>query len=232
MLAASILGLMPTGINVAVWHSLWAVEHLKYWKEENADRAAMLRMSRRDLGIGYVLSAVLGVMLLSLGAVLLRPRGLVPNGVDVALTISEIYTEILGAWMFPVFMIAAFAAMFSTVYSVMDGFPRAFSTLLRRLFPQNAFLHRSSNPSYWMFMVVIFAFSVVTNTLIPNSRRSVGSRIAALRYLLLRKELREHVLTHVTHRFGLCCGVSRHDVDSRGCADVGQRRRSIVECEL
>ena len=168
LLAASLLGLMPTGINVAIWHSLWAVEHLKYWKEQTDDRAVMLRFSQRDLGIGYGLSAVLGVMLLSLGAVLLRPRGLVPDGIEVVLTISEIYTELLGAWMFPVFMIAAFAALFSTVYSVMDGFPRAFSRLMKTLFPENAFVHRSTDPTYWIFMVVIFAFSLVTNTLIPN----------------------------------------------------------------
>jgi hypothetical protein len=58
--------------------------------------------------------------------------------------------------------------MFSTVYSVMDGFPRAFSTLLRTLLPRSEILHRESNPSYWAFMVLIFAFSLVTNTLLPN----------------------------------------------------------------
>lgn len=168
LLVASIFGLMPTGINVAVWHSLWAVEHLKYWKKETEAPAQLLRMSRRDLGVGYGLSAALGVMLLSLGATLLQPRGLVPDGIEVALTISRIYTELLGAWMFPVFMIAAFAALFSSVYSVMDGFPRAFSTILKTLFPDNRFLRRDSNPSYWIFMVVIFAFSLVTNTLLPN----------------------------------------------------------------
>jgi Mn2+/Fe2+ NRAMP family transporter len=128
LLVASVLGLMPTGINVAVWHSLWAVEHLPFWRAGGADRAEMMRLGRRDLGIGYGLSAVLGLMLLSLGAVLLRPRGVVPDGIEVALTISRIYTELLGPWMFPVFMIAAFAAMFSTVYTVLDGFPRAFAT--------------------------------------------------------------------------------------------------------
>jgi Mn2+/Fe2+ NRAMP family transporter len=168
LLVASILGLMPTGINVAVWHSLWAVAHLEYWKREGTDRQRMLRLSQRDLAVGYGLSAVLGVMLLSLGAVLLRPRGLVPDGIEVALTISRIYTELLGPWMFPVFMMGAFAAMFSTVYSVMDGFPRAFATLMKTLLPGNTFLHGPSNPSYWIFMVVIFAFSLVTNTLLPN----------------------------------------------------------------
>lgn len=168
LLVASLFGLMPTGINVAVWHSLWAVEHLEYWKEETDVPRRILGMSQRDLAVGYGLSAVLGVMLLSLGAILLRPRGLVPNGIDVALTISRIYTELLGPWMFPVFMITAFAALFSSVYSVMDGFPRAFSTIMKILFPGNAFLERPSNPSYWIFMVVIFAFSLITNTLLPN----------------------------------------------------------------
>jgi uncharacterized membrane protein len=65
-------------------------------------------------------------------------------------------------------MVAAFAAMYSTVYSVMDGFPRAFSRLARKLRPDSALLHRPSDPAYWAFMLVIFGFSLVTNTLLPN----------------------------------------------------------------
>jgi Mn2+/Fe2+ NRAMP family transporter len=140
LLVASILGLMPTGINVSIWHSLWAIEHLPRWEARSKDRREVLRASAFDLGLGYLASAVLAVMFISLGAVLLQPRGLVPEGLQVALTISNIYTEILGAWMRPVFMVTAFAAMFSTVYSVMDGFPRAFSTILKTLFPASAFL--------------------------------------------------------------------------------------------
>ena len=168
LLVASLFGLMPTGITVAVWQSLWAVEHLRYWKKETNVPKRILGFSQRDLLVGYGLSAVLGVMLLSLGATLLRPRGLVPDGIEVALTISQIYTELLGAWMFPVFMISAFAALFSSVYSVMDGFPRAFSTIMKTLFPENLFLKKPSNPAYWIFMVVIFTFSLIMNTLIPN----------------------------------------------------------------
>lgn len=173
LLAASIFGLMPTGINVAIWHSLWAVEHLGEWEKTTRDKREMLAMGMTDLRVGYVLSAVLAVVFVSLGANLLRPRGLTPNGVDVALTLSEIYTEVLGEWMFPVFMLAAFAAMFSTTYSVMDGFPRTFASLLRTLFPRNRFLTKSFNPAYWFFMAAIFAFGVVANTLIPNPVRMV-----------------------------------------------------------
>lgn len=168
LLVSSIFGLMPTGINVSIWHSLWAVEHLKYWEKKAKDKQDMLRMGMIDLRTGYWLSAVLAIMFMSLGANQLRPRGLTPDGINAALTLSNIYTEILGRWMFPVFMLAVFSAMFSTTYSVMDGFPRAFSTILKTLFPHNAFLKRPSNPTYWMFMGVIFTFAIVANTLLPN----------------------------------------------------------------
>jgi Mn2+/Fe2+ NRAMP family transporter len=128
----------------------------------------MLAMSLTDLRIAYWMSAILAMMFMSLGASLLRPRGLTPDGLDVAITISTIYTELLGDWMYPVFMIAVFAAMFSTAYTVMDGFPRAFSTIARDLFPESASLRRPGDPAYWTFMLVIFGFIVITNTLIPN----------------------------------------------------------------
>jgi Mn2+/Fe2+ NRAMP family transporter len=168
LLAAAIFGLMPTGINVAIWHSLWAVEHLEEWEKTAKDKREMLELGMTDLRVGYWLSAILAVVFVSLGANLLQPRGLTPNGIDVALTLSKIYTELLGDWMFPVFMLASFAAMFSTSYSVMDGFPRTFASLVRTLFPSNRFLHKSVNPAYWIFMVVIFAFAVAVNTLVPN----------------------------------------------------------------
>ena len=44
--------------------------------------------------VGYGLSIVLAVMFISLGANLLQPRGLTPDGIEVALTLSTIYTEI------------------------------------------------------------------------------------------------------------------------------------------
>jgi len=168
VLSASILGLMPTGINVAIWHSLWAVEHLGKWRRVTTDKKQILALGLFDLRVGYLLSAVLAVVFISLGANLLKPRGLVPDGVDVAITLSRLYTEVLGEWMFPVFMLAAFAAMFSTAYSVMDGFPRTFARLLDTLFPRAGILKRTSRPAYWGFMGFIFVFAVGANRILPN----------------------------------------------------------------
>jgi Mn2+/Fe2+ NRAMP family transporter len=168
VLVASILGLMPTGINVAIWHSLWAVEHLETWRKTTGDKRELLGLGLFDLRVGYVLSAALAAVFISLGATLLKPRGLTPDGVQVALTLSKIYTEVLGNWMFPVFMLAAFAAMFSTAYSVMDGFPRTFAKLLETLFPAAPLLKKKGNPAYWSFMAVIFLFAIGANRILPN----------------------------------------------------------------
>ncbi|HXV63180.1 MAG TPA: Nramp family divalent metal transporter [Vicinamibacteria bacterium] len=168
VLVGAILGLMPTGINVAIWHSLWAVEHLPTWSRVASTKREILRLGMFDLKVGYLLSAVLAVVFISLGANLLKPRGLHPDGVEVALTLSRLYTDVLGDWMFPVFMLAAFAAMFSTAYSVMDGFPRTFSRILSTLFPGQAFLRKEGDPAYYLFLVVIFLFAIGANQLLPN----------------------------------------------------------------
>ena len=63
-------------------------------EQKERDRKNVLRMGMIDLGVGYGLSIVLAVMFMSLGANLLQPRGLTPNGIDVALTLSPVYTAL------------------------------------------------------------------------------------------------------------------------------------------
>ncbi|RKZ12505.1 hypothetical protein DRQ32_03590 [bacterium] len=142
LLMAAILGWMPTGIGVSIWHSLWLREDPRFLpdptltpgsREAHSDKLRKFRRGIRDMRIGYLLSAVLAVMFLGLGAAVLRPAGLVPEGVDTALTLSRIYTERLGAWMQPVFLVVAFSAMFSTTYTVMDGMPRTLTAAWRHI---------------------------------------------------------------------------------------------------
>lgn len=171
-LLAALLGWMPTGLDVAVWHSLWAIEKEKTWRRYASGepvelRRKMYRTALFDMRVGYAASLVLGVVFLSLGAVLLRPRGIVPQGPAVAETLSEIFTTILGQWMFPVFIAAAFFAMFSTAYNCMDGFPRAFAETVRLLMPhqtEETFSHRA----YWGFLMFIYILAVAFMTILPE----------------------------------------------------------------
>lgn len=155
VLVAAVLGWMPTGLDVSVWHSMWALERRPVWAERAGARegapARVLAIARADLGIGYVLSLVLGGMLLALGVEILRPTGSVPEGAAVAVTIARLYTDVLGGWMWWPFLAAAFFGMFSTTLGVLDGFPRAFEETVRRL--RGGPPGRSGGRSYWGFMV-------------------------------------------------------------------------------
>ncbi len=136
LLLAALLGFMPTSVAVSVWQSLWAVEQGRFkpgTPDSPTERRERFRAGLFDLRVGYLLSAVLGVAFMCLGAVLLFPRGLVPEGPEMAVTLSQLYTDVMGEWMRPVFLSVAFFAMFTTCYTSMDGFPRTFVATLRVL---------------------------------------------------------------------------------------------------
>ncbi|HUU03870.1 MAG TPA: Nramp family divalent metal transporter [Myxococcota bacterium] len=138
VLVAAILGWMPTGIDVSIWHSFWTLEKLKRLGEFHND--GDLQGCRRQLGIslvdmrvGYLLSLLTGIMFVCMGAAQLTGRGADLKGIQFAEALSSAYTSIMGRWMFHVFMLTAFFAMFSTTYTVIDGFSRSFSEALATL---------------------------------------------------------------------------------------------------
>lgn len=166
VLVAAILGWMPTGLDVSVWHSLWALERRGTWAERARERSGAatagergaFAIARVDLGIGYGLSFVLAIMFFALGAEVLRPAGLVPAGGDVAVTIARLYTDVLGGWALAPFLLAAFFGVFSSTYGVMDGFPRAFAAALGSLRPAGEI---TAERRYWGFLGVCLALALV-----------------------------------------------------------------------
>jgi len=140
VLVAAILGWMPTGIDVSVWHSFWTVEKMRAHGDvesrDVASRVARLRHALVDMRIGYALSFCTGIMFMTMGAVHLAGRGAELQGVEFAQALSTAYTALLGRWMYHVFMLTAFFAMFSTSYAVIDGFSRSFSECCAGLRPR------------------------------------------------------------------------------------------------
>lgn len=165
LLVAAILGFMPTSVAVSIWQSLWAVEQGRFrpgTPDGPAERRTRLREGLADLRLGYLLSALLAVAFVSLGAVLLHPRGLVPEGPRVALVLSEIYTAVLGEWMRPVFLATAFLALLTTCYTSMDGFPRTFVAALAELRATRGRVDGNgraasaeTNRAYWIFLLAV-----------------------------------------------------------------------------
>lgn len=114
---------MPTDPATSIMHSLWAVKKRDEWIREEGLEAG-LRKSLLDLRVGFGFSFVIALIFAALGAVVLHPRGVALEGVDLAMKLSQIYTETVGAWTFPLFIGVAFVAIWGSYYSNADGVPR------------------------------------------------------------------------------------------------------------
>lgn len=188
VLVAAILGWMPTGVGVSIWHSLWILEDPRFSRVGSgadaavADASSGFRLGLRDMRIGYVLSAVVAVMFLSLGAEVLRPAGLVPEGVETALTLSRMYTDRLGVWMQPLFLIMAFFAMFSTTYTVMDGMPRTLVAAVRHLRGEPDPDRADRGRVYWIYLVAMVGGALLIVRVVPDPVRLI-TVLAAITFL-------------------------------------------------
>jgi Mn2+/Fe2+ NRAMP family transporter len=116
---------MPTDPATSILHSVWAVKKRGTWIREGGLQAGM-RSSLLDLRVGFGVSLLVALIFLSLGALVLHPRGVDLEGVDLAVKLSRIYTETVGAWTFPLFIGVAFVAIWGSYYATADGIPRMF----------------------------------------------------------------------------------------------------------
>jgi hypothetical protein len=119
---------MPTDPAASIMHSVWAVKKREEWIREGGLEVG-LKKSLLDLRIGFGVSLLIALIFVSLGAVVLHPRGVDLEGVDLAVKLSQVYTETVGAWTFPLFIGVAFVAIWGSYYANADGVPRMFEQL-------------------------------------------------------------------------------------------------------
>lgn len=163
MFIAALVGWMPSAIDVAVWHSLWTLA-----KDEDSKQRASLKDSMLDFHIGYLGTAFLALCFMLLGAGVMHSAGIEPDprAAAFAAQVIGLYKATLGPWAGPVIGIAAVAVMFSTTLTVVDGFPRAISTLVLRFrgpekVGHGEFEARSSRLAYWISMAVLCSGAIV-----------------------------------------------------------------------
>lgn len=126
---AALAGWMPSALDVAVWQSLWTLARARTSGHDPSVSESMM-----DFHIGYVGTAVLALCFLTLGAGVMYGSGaeFSASAGGFAAQVIELYGQTLGDWARPLIGAAAFAVMFSTTLTVLDGFPRALTVLLAR----------------------------------------------------------------------------------------------------
>ncbi|MDA1074957.1 MAG: hypothetical protein O3A63_09410, partial [Proteobacteria bacterium] len=121
----AITGWMPIGNVAAIMLSNWIVAKSA---ETGADRATTVRL---DYNIGYLATTLLALCFVLIGTVFLLGNDQpIPGGsVGFAAMLIDLYSQILGGIAGTLIALAAFAVMFSTLISVLDGFPRIYVEL-------------------------------------------------------------------------------------------------------
>jgi Mn2+/Fe2+ NRAMP family transporter len=118
----SLLGWMPAPVDLSAWSSLWM-----FSRQQQTGHFATSKETSIDFYIGYVSAVVLAVLFLALGALIMHGSGesFSNNGVTFTNQLINLYTTTIGEWSRLLILTAAFATMFSTSLTCVDGYPRS-----------------------------------------------------------------------------------------------------------
>jgi len=153
LFVAALVGWMPSAVDIAVWHSLWTLARKKQTGHRPEVKEALL-----DFNIGYLGTTILALCFVCLGASVMQTSGteFAPQAHLFAAQVVDLYAASLGDWSRPMIGLAAFAIMFSTTLTVVDGFPRALSGVWYALTePDQPEQSSETNRAYWVFVAVI-----------------------------------------------------------------------------
>lgn len=126
----ALAGWMPSAIDISVWHSVWTTAKAKETGYKPKLREALL-----DFNIGYIGTAILALVFLSLGALVMygTPQEFSAKGAVFAGQLIELFTANLGTWAYYLIAPAALAAMVSTSLTCLDAYPRVLQPTVRVL---------------------------------------------------------------------------------------------------
>lgn len=154
----SFLGWMPAPLDVATWHSLWALEKDK--TEQKSARNFSPKNALLDFNIGYMGTVFLAICFLGLGVLVMYRSGKTFSdkaGVF-AQELIGLYTENLGPGSAVLIGIAAFTTMFSTTLTTLDASPRAMARSVELLFKKTF----SFNYLGWMVLLAVGTMVILT----------------------------------------------------------------------
>lgn len=139
-LFAAAAGFAPTGFSTSILIGSWSMakgEGAGQLRERGLDPEneryhdyirAWIQVGRRDFNIGYAFSFVLIVAMVVLASNILYPNP--PTDENLALAIGNILGDSFGEWSFYAILLGAFAALYSTVITLLDGASRATGDIL------------------------------------------------------------------------------------------------------
>ncbi|MGF1681478.1 NRAMP family divalent metal transporter [Photobacterium minamisatsumaniensis] len=148
------MGWMPAPIEISCLTSLWLKSQRK---EQNVTAQSALF----DFNVGYIGTAVLAVVFLSLGALVLHGNGteLKSSGIGFSHQLVSMYASTIGEWSRYLIAVVAFFCIFGSTITVIDGYSRAMAEA--QLLLQNKELGQRKYHNAWMLVISVSAMAII-----------------------------------------------------------------------
>ncbi|GAB3466465.1 Nramp family divalent metal transporter [Streptomonospora sediminis] len=136
--AVAMFGLTGVGADEMTTYTYWCLEKgYARWtgpddgSEERARRAeGWLRVMRLDVLVSWLVCTICTLSFYVIGAAVLHPQNLVPEGNAMISTLARIYTDTMGEWGMTVFLVGAIAVLYSTNVGSTASVPRLWTNTL------------------------------------------------------------------------------------------------------
>lgn len=127
-LLVSLIGWMPSGLEASTMNSIWTIEKVQADKYQPSLKEALF-----DFNLGYIFTAALALMFLTIGAFTVYGSGQVLGGNATAFSnkLLTVFVANLGDWVYPFMATAAFGTIYGTLVTVIDAFSRGFTRAWR-----------------------------------------------------------------------------------------------------
>lgn len=137
-----------------------------------------LNLAKWDTAFGYIAAGLVATVFMAAGTEILAPRGIHVEGMSALSNLAVIFTETFGGWSFYLFMIPAFAAIYSTALGVFDGGRISIAHIIRMLLRKPTVASRDIRGNTW-YRVTLILFSLVPLVLFLGIKQPVALVITA-----------------------------------------------------
>ncbi|WP_309131311.1 Nramp family divalent metal transporter [Brevibacterium sp.] len=136
--AVAMFGITGVGADEMTTYTYWVLEkgYGRYTgpndgTPERARRArGWVSVMRTDVLVSWIISTICTMCFYVIGAAILHPQGLVPEGNDMITTLSSMYSSTMGEAGRWIFLIGAFAVLFSTFIASSASVPRLWTNTI------------------------------------------------------------------------------------------------------
>ena len=146
-------GWMPAPIEISSIGSIWLKNQIKQ-TNINAKNALL------DFNVGFIVTAILAIFFLALGALVLHGSAYeFKDGIAFSHQLVSMYTSVIGDWSRLLIAFIAFACMFGTSITVIDGYGRAVAEAFSLIRKNRSASNRSV--AVWTIFISIIGFLII-----------------------------------------------------------------------